>query len=125
MAAHARAHGVAELIVNPEPGAILPPGAPGLIGRLPLGQIVRHQPPGTAATQHRLDTIEHLPHRVFAGATAGLFWRQQGRQDLPLLIGQVCRVGRRWAAMGVAPSIADGSWVEASQRLLYSFLNSL
>jgi hypothetical protein len=60
MAPHARADLVAELIVNSEPGAILPPGAAGLIRRLPVRQIVRHSTPGTAATQDVLDGIEHL-----------------------------------------------------------------
>ena len=125
MAAHGGADLVAELIVNPEPGAILAPGAKRLIGRLPMRQIVRHQAPGTAAAQHILDAIEHLPHRVLAGSTPRLFWRQQGRQNLPLLISQVSRIGQALADMGVAPSQAGGSCDEAVQRPLYAFLNSL
>jgi hypothetical protein len=53
---------------------------------------MRHQTPGTASAQHILDAIEDLAHRVRAGAPAGLVWRQQGFQDLPLLVGQVGRV---------------------------------
>ena len=39
---HAGTDRVAELIVNPEPGAIVAPGAPGLIRRLPMRQSRRH-----------------------------------------------------------------------------------
>ena len=93
MAAHLGAHTGAQLIMDAHPGPIPAPGAPGLVGGLPMGQIVRHQAPGTTATQDVLNAIEHFAYRVFAGATAGLLWRQQGLQDLPLLIGQVCRIG--------------------------------
>ncbi len=61
MAPHARPDLVAELIVNLEPGAILAPGAKGLISGLPIGQVVWHQAPGTTATQDVLDAIDHLP----------------------------------------------------------------
>jgi hypothetical protein len=59
-ASHAGADRVAELSVDAHPGAILALGAPGLIRRLPRRQIVRHQAPGTAATQDVLNAIEHL-----------------------------------------------------------------
>jgi hypothetical protein len=78
MTPHAGPDLVAELIVNPEPGAILASGAEGLIRRLPMRQIVRHEAPGTAATQDVLDAIDHLAYRVFAGSTARLFGWQEG-----------------------------------------------
>jgi hypothetical protein len=94
MTPHARTQVVAELIVNPEPGAILAPGAPGLLGRLPLGQIMRHQAPGTAGAEHILNAIEHLPQGVLAGATASVFRRQERLQDVPLLVRQIRCVGQ-------------------------------
>jgi hypothetical protein len=97
LTAHAGPDLVAALIVNPEPGAILAPGAEGLINRLPMRQIVRHEAPGTAATQDVLDAIDHLASRVFAGSTASLFGRQEGGQDLPLLLSQVRRVSQALA----------------------------
>jgi ferredoxin len=42
------ADGFTALIVETDPGAILAPGAKGLIGRLPMRQIMGHQAPGTA-----------------------------------------------------------------------------
>ena len=58
MTPHARADLVTQLIVNSEPGAVVTPGAKGLIGRLPVRQIMRHQAPGTAAAQ---DDARHRP----------------------------------------------------------------
>jgi len=60
MAPQARADLVTELIVHAAPGAILAPGAAGLRGRLPMRPIVRHAPPGAAATQDVLAAMEHL-----------------------------------------------------------------
>ena len=94
MTPHADAHGVAELIMHADPRAILAPGAPGLIGGLPMGQIMRHQAPGTASAQHILDTIDDFTYRVLAGSPPNLFRRQQGGKDLPLLVGQVTGVGQ-------------------------------
>jgi hypothetical protein len=42
LAPHAAADLVAELIMNADPGAILAPGAKGLISRLPMRQIMWH-----------------------------------------------------------------------------------
>jgi hypothetical protein len=94
MTPHAGADLVAELLVDPQPGTILAPGAKRLIDRLPMRQIMRHQAPGTAGAQPRLEAIEHLPHRVLVGSTASLFRWQEGCQDLPRLISQVRGVGQ-------------------------------
>jgi hypothetical protein len=40
--AHGSAHAGAALTMKTPPGAVLPPGAPGLLGGLPMRQIVRH-----------------------------------------------------------------------------------
>jgi hypothetical protein len=93
VAPHGSADCVAELIVDPPPGAILAPGAKGLIGRLPMGQIMRHQAPDTTVAQPILDTIEHLSQGVLTGSTTSLCRRQEGRQDGLLLLGQICGVG--------------------------------
>ena len=89
MTPHASADLVAELIVHLKPGAVVAPGARGLLGGLPMGPIVRQPAPGTAAPQSGLDAMAHLPYRLLAGSTASLVWRQQGCQHLPLLISQV------------------------------------
>jgi hypothetical protein len=126
MAAHLGAHVVAQLIMEAPPRPVLAPGAEGLIGGLPLRQIMRHQPPGTAAAQHILDAIDDFPQRVLAGSTAGLLWRQQGLQDLPLRTGHVCRVGQALACPRRRSSPPPGGpWAEGVQRLVYAFLNSL
>jgi hypothetical protein len=83
---HTGAHAVTELIMNTQPGAILAPGAPGLVGRLPMGQIVWHQAPGTAGAQHVLDAIEHLTQGVFTRSPPSFFRRQEGFQDVLLLV---------------------------------------
>jgi hypothetical protein len=98
MAPHTGANQVAQLIMEANPCAILAPGAKGLIGRLPLRQIMRHHAPGTATAQHLWDAIDDFTHRVFSGSTAGLLRRQQGLQDLPCLIAQVCRVRQALAS---------------------------
>jgi hypothetical protein len=94
VASHTGADLGAELIVDAEPRAILAPGAKGLIGRLPMRQIMRHQAPRTAGAQHILDAIEHLTHGVFARSTTRFFRWQEGLQNLPLLVGKVCGVGQ-------------------------------
>lgn len=94
MAPHAGPDLVAELIVKPEPGTILPPSAKRLIDRLPMRQIVRHQAPRAAGAQHILDAVEHLSQGVFPGSTASLCrWQQRGK-NLSLLISQVSGVGQ-------------------------------
>jgi hypothetical protein len=100
MAPHAGADLVTEVIVHAEPGPITAPGAEALIGGLPMGQIMWHQAPGTAGAQHRLDTIDHLTQRVFAGSAPRFFWRQHGFQDLPFLVGQVTGVGQALGGHG-------------------------
>jgi hypothetical protein len=94
VAPHASADCVAELIVDALPGAILAPGAKGLIGRLSMGQIMRHQAPSTTGAQPILDTIEHLSHGAFSESTTSLCRRQEGRQDVLLLLGQICGIGQ-------------------------------
>ena len=94
MAPHASADCVAELIVDPLPGAILAPGGKGLIGRLSMGQIMRHQAPSTTGAQPILDTIEHLSHGALSESTTSLCRRQVGHQDVLLLLGQICGIGQ-------------------------------
>ena len=77
MTAHAHADLLTEVVMNAEPGAILAPGAQGLVGGLPMRQIMGHQALGAAAAQHILEAIDHLPHRVFAGSSSWLFRREQ------------------------------------------------
>jgi hypothetical protein len=123
---HAGTALAAELIVEPPPGPIVAPGATGLIGGLPMRQIVRHHAPRAAAAQHILAAIEHLPQGVCAGTPPGLGRRQEGLQDLPLLIGQVSRVGQTLGGHGrFSLLLQGGSCAEVTQRPLYNFLNSL
>jgi hypothetical protein len=91
------------------PRAILAPGAKGLRGRLPLRQIMRHHAPGPATAQHLLDAIDDCTPRVLAGSPAGLFWRPERFQDLPLLIGHVGRRGQTLSGHGrlSSPSRSD------------------
>jgi hypothetical protein len=126
MTSHAGADLVAELSMHLEPGAIVAPGAKGLIGRLPMRHIVGHQTPGTASAQHLLETIEDLPHQILAGGTASRFWWQQGSQDRPLLVAEIRGVAQapgRHRRFSVR--VQDQSWTEATERPLYTFLNSL
>jgi hypothetical protein len=94
VAAHVGAHAVAELIMNAPPRAILPPGRTGLIGGLPMWQIMGHQAPGTAGAPPRLDAMPHLAHGVCAPSTTCFFQWQEGLQALPLLGAEVCGVGQ-------------------------------
>ena len=94
MAAHLGAPVLAQLSLDAQPRPVLAPGAEGLIGRLPMRQIMRHQPPGTAAAPHILDASEDFPDRVLAGSAPRRLRGQQGSQDVPLLIGQVSSVGQ-------------------------------
>ena len=88
------AHGVAALSMHAAPRAILAPGAPGLLGGLPRRQSRRQQAPGPATAPHIVAAMDDCTHRVLTGAPAGLFWRQSRFQDVPLLVGQVCRLGQ-------------------------------
>jgi hypothetical protein len=125
VAPHPHADLLAAVVMQALPSAVLPPGAEGLMRRLLMREMVRHSTPGTAATQDVLEAIDHLTDRVCTGSTASLFWRQEGGQELPLLISQVRRVGQALEGhrRRAFPS-QDGSDAKVAQRLLYAFLNS-
>jgi hypothetical protein len=94
MTPQASTHLVTERIVEPEPGAILSPRAPGRIGRLPMRPIVWHQAPGAAAPPPLLTAIHDLAHGGCAGAPTRLFGRQEGFQKLPRVGGDIRGVGQ-------------------------------
>ena len=55
-----------------------------------------HHPPGNPATQHVQDAVDHLAQVRAPGMAPNGVRRQQGRQFLPLGIGQIA--GTRFSA---------------------------
>ena len=51
-----------------------------------------HQPPGYAPAQHVHNTVYHLPQIHGAWETLGRIRRQQGLQQAPPQVGQICGI---------------------------------
>ena len=74
---------------NAFPGAVIPPVAKVPPHSSPRRQVVRHHPPGYAATQHVQNAVHCLTYVGDPGMAFGGVRRRQGRQFLPLRIGQI------------------------------------
>jgi hypothetical protein len=83
--------------VNLLPGAVQPPVPELAVNGLPGREVVGQHPPRPAGPQVVEDGVHHVPEaggrRSPALAGAGLGLREQRFQPLPLVIGQVGRVG--------------------------------
>jgi hypothetical protein len=105
LAANADAEVLAEQLVNVLPSPVQSPQAKVVICRLPRRELVREQPPGTAAANDVEDGVQDLADRAEPWS-ANIFWRWQIRLKARKLgVGQVCEIrAPQWQTPAILPA---------------------